>query len=579
MIKKSNNRALSLAIAMLMLMTAFAVVATGTVTAAQSGDYTYTVNGSVATVTGYTGTGGTITIPSTLGGYTVGAIGEAFHNNKNVVSVTIPNSVTTIGDAAFDQCQLLSSAVLGTGVTSIGNYSFDSDGYLVSVNLPSSLTSIGTAAFADTAISAVNIPSGVTSIGLGAFYRTTSLWSINVDPANLNYASVDGVLYNKTMTTLIEFPYRGGGYLIPNGVVTIATNAFATCPLFSVTLPNSVTTISDGAFSGCTYMSRVNIGSGVTSIGNNSFWLDPALYSVTFYGLVAPTYVSSSWLTGTALNITGHANSGSDFPAAGNVWNGLTMGAVISATPVVPGAPTGNLNIGGYAGYITLSWIPPVDVGNPVYTQFNIYRSTTSGSYGDPIGNVGASTLSYNDTTPTPGTLYYYVVKAVNTAGPGTASSEGEGQASASTGSALPSAPQGLVITNGNNQVTLSWSAPTNAGSPSFTRYDIYRGATASTLGTTPIGNVAAGTTTYVDSTAANNNTYVYVVKAVNSAGSGPISIYASGNPSSSASSNTGTTNNNDGAMIGIVVIIVLVVVVVLFLFMRNKRNKNTPPK
>jgi len=158
----------------------------------------------------------------------------------------------------------------------------------------------------------------------------------------------------------------------------------------------------------------------------------------------------------------------------------------------------------------------------------------TSGSYGAPIGNVGASTLSYNDTTATPGTLYYYVVKAVNTAGPGPASSEGEGQASASTGSAVPSAPQNLAASSGNGFVQLTWSAPTNTGNPTLTSYDIYRGPSADSIGTTPIGTVAAGTLTYNDTYVTNGQTYVYAVKAMNTVGSSAASDTATATPSAS---------------------------------------------
>jgi len=319
----------------------------------------------------------------------------------------------------------------------------------------------------------------------------------------------------------------------------------------------------------------VTMGSGVTSIGNSSFAGCISLYSITFTGQVAPTYLGTNWILSTKSNLTGHALASSNFPAPGNVWNGLTMGAVISTTPTVPGAPI-SLLVSGFQGYIILTWAGPTDVGNPAYTEFDVYRSTTLGSNGASIGSTPANIMTYNDTAPTTGTRYYYVVKAVNTAGPGPASPVGEGQSSAPiSGAQAPSAIQNLVVTNGNNSVTLSWSAPSNSGSPSFTRYDIYRGATAGTIGNTPIGSVAAGTTTYTDTTAVNNNTYAYVVKAVNTAGSSPSSNSVQGSPSASATGNDNTGNNgsNTGLLLAVIVIVILVVVG-LFLYMRMRKKK-----
>src|SRR5450756_2445529 len=98
--------------------------------AATDGDYQYTVAGGNATITGYTGSGGVIVIPATLG-----------------TSPTYP--VTSIGDSAFNSTQghLLTSVTIPVSVTSIGNFAFAGCTGLTSVTIPSSVTSIGNDAF------------------------------------------------------------------------------------------------------------------------------------------------------------------------------------------------------------------------------------------------------------------------------------------------------------------------------------------------------------------------------------------------------------------------------------------------
>lgn len=274
---------------LLVLSGVFLIAATNTVAAAQEGDYTYIVSGSplVATITGYTGIGGYITIPSTLGGYPTAAIGEnAFFYCTALDYVTIPSSVTTIGVAAFEYCTSLASVTIPNGVTTIGELAFNSCGALISVTIPSS----------------------VTYIGNRTFNGCTSLVATNVDPGNPNYASIDGVLYDKAIATLIRHPSGKAG---------------------AFTVPNSITSIGNDAFDSCSYLTSVNISNSVTFIGDWAFYYCTSLTSITFSGLVAPVIVGANWIYGTDAGIRGHAYVASNFPAPGGNFNGLTMGAVI----------------------------------------------------------------------------------------------------------------------------------------------------------------------------------------------------------------------------------------------------------
>ena len=182
--------------------------------------WTYIVENDGATITASTATGA-VTIPSVLGGYAVEKVGNGNpaifgYGNTSVTSVSIPNSVTSIGDYAF-----------------IGCYG------LTSVSIPDSVTSIGHSAFYDcTALTSVSIPDSVTSIGRSAFYGCTELTSV----------------------------------VIGNGVTSIEDYAFSDCTkLTSVVIGNSVTSIGDYAFSDCTELTSVIIPDSVTSIGGSAF--------------------------------------------------------------------------------------------------------------------------------------------------------------------------------------------------------------------------------------------------------------------------------------------------------------------
>ena len=152
------------------------------------------VNATVAT--GYTFTStGEHTVKYTFKDNT--SIGnQTFYKCKNIVSITIPDSVTSIGNSAFNGCAGLTSVTIGNGVTSIGNEAFSSCSSLTSITIPDSVTSIGNSAFNGCKnLTSVVIPDSVTSIGKEAFAYCSSLSSV----------------------------------VIPSGVTTIGDRAFNSC--------------------------------------------------------------------------------------------------------------------------------------------------------------------------------------------------------------------------------------------------------------------------------------------------------------------------------------------------------------
>jgi len=114
----------------------------------------------------------------------------------------------------------------------------------------------------------------VLSIGNNVFWNCFYLTTIEVDTDNPEYASENGVLFNKTKTTLIKYPQgiTDNFYSIPSSVTTIGNNAFSDCTfLTSVTISNSVTTVGNQAFQNCTGLTSLNIPNSVTSIGSQAF--------------------------------------------------------------------------------------------------------------------------------------------------------------------------------------------------------------------------------------------------------------------------------------------------------------------
>lgn len=197
----------------------------------------------------------------------------AFVCCTSLEKIEFPNTLTTIGDSAFYGCEKLESIELPDSLTTLGGGAFDYCEALKSIKLSAAMTSIPGCAFMYAAIESVTIPAGITEISDFAFGGCPNLKAINVEADNSNYCSVDGVLFNKDKTALMQYPIgkEDAAYTVPDTVTSILGGAFCYAEsLTDITLPDFLTTIEEEAFSG-TKIKSITIPDTVTKINSWTF--------------------------------------------------------------------------------------------------------------------------------------------------------------------------------------------------------------------------------------------------------------------------------------------------------------------
>lgn len=303
------------------------------------GDWDYYLDGSNALVSGYHGTDTDLMIPSDLDGHPVTEIFDQAFASSAFGSVTIPNTVTTIGLAAF-QYSAITSVHFGTSVTTINDWAFDSSG-LSSLMIPDSVTTIGFAAFADTGITSAILGTGVTDIGEAAFAGNGLLTSVTIG----------------------------------DSVKTIGDRAFGDSGLTSVIIPASVTSIGSGAFAGAKTLSTV-------LFKGNAPLASPANTTTGSFGAAGVAVHYASGATGFT-----------------NPWKGYTA-SVAAASPTVSGvSPITGPAAGGTAVTITgtaLTGVTAVNFGTAAATNVVV----TSPSQVTATAPAGTGTVHVTVTTP-----------------------------------------------------------------------------------------------------------------------------------------------------------------------------------
>ena len=340
------------------------------------GLFTYTDNGTTVTITGYPQTAtGAVEIPASINGKLVTHIGSgAFKDCSSLTSVTIPDSVTHIGDnggpGSFQRCTSLASVTIPEGVVSLEYSTFSSCTSLTNITIPNSVTYIGDAVFTGSGLTSVTIGNGVTSIGQWAFSCRdltsvtipdsvteikeeafawcTSLINVTIGSGVTTLAprmfaecsSLEKVIIPNSITTIGNSAFFTctslASITIPEGVTSIGSMAFGTCfGLTSINIPNSVATIGNGAFYECTSLASVTLPSGLTEIAGGAFLGCSSLGSVFFEGQ-APIMLDVNIFQDTPAGAQAlvKPENAASFGGEGSTWYGLIV--TLDSTPVEP---------------------------------------------------------------------------------------------------------------------------------------------------------------------------------------------------------------------------------------------------
>ncbi len=257
---------------------------------------------------GYVGTETQLTLPESINGNNYGIDSSAFRGCSGLTSVTIGNSVTSIGSYAFEYCSGLTSVTIGNSVESIGESAFKYCDGLTSVTIGNSVESIGESAFKYCdGLTSVTIGNSVESIGDYAFYACSGLTSIVIPDSvtSIGYSAFGGCSRLQSIT--LPFVGRsaadtyGGytlfGYIFGSNEYTGGTKteqhytSYSDAVTYYIPASLMIVTITGGnicygAFYNCSGLTSVTIGNGVTSIGESAFYGCSGLTKVNYTGTI-----------------------------------------------------------------------------------------------------------------------------------------------------------------------------------------------------------------------------------------------------------------------------------------------------
>ena len=278
-------------------------------------------------------------------------------NGSLVTDITVPNRV---GSWCFGRYNYLKSVIFEDGATSASQASFSDCANLTSVTFSDTVKTIGISAFSNCiSLTEINLPKSITSISSAPFGNCKNLTIINIDESNENYASLDGVLYNKDFTKLVAYPPgKEGQYNMPNTVSYIPSDAFSNCKgLTDITISENLTSLTSGSFWGCSGLTEVILPVNVNNIAQSVFRNCNNLKSIYILNSSCRIYNSDSIYSNTV--IYGHPNSTAQsyaekynrtfIPLCIDGTKNHTFEVTTTATCTTDGLTTYSCNVCGYS--------------------------------------------------------------------------------------------------------------------------------------------------------------------------------------------------------------------------------------
>lgn len=246
------------------------------------GSLSYYIEDNCAIAYAFDGSTYSVTVPAEVYGYKVTSIGKVF-SGSGVSYVTLPDTITRIGEGAFRDCKNLSNVTFSDTLTEIGDYAF-SGSRLSYVTIPSSVKAIGKSAYSSCRyLRAVTFENGVETIGESAF---------------ANCYDVTKIVLPDSVKSIGNSAFSGCTRLssvkLPSGITSVGKSTFYGCTsLSNISLPESVTHIGDTAFYNCNFKNDFVIPANVTNIGKMAFASCYAMETVTLSDKIETVYADS----------------------------------------------------------------------------------------------------------------------------------------------------------------------------------------------------------------------------------------------------------------------------------------------
>ncbi|MGN0106182.1 MAG: leucine-rich repeat domain-containing protein, partial [Hominilimicola sp.] len=325
----------------------------------------FTFDSSTGTITKYNGSGEAIVVPSSIGGIDVKNIGYY--------------SGVTYTDGVF-YCANITSVIISEGIESIGTNAFSYCTKLKTITLPNSIKKMASRTFGHCKLmKSATIPPLAEQIYTDTFYPCDSLKAIIVSNDNAYYASVDGVLFNKDITTILKYPQgRQGSYTIPDTVNTIKSSTFSNSyKLTEIIIPSSVVTIGSNAFFQCSGLTYIDIPNGVEKVESLAFQSCHNVKSISIPQSVKSIYGNTFYGCSSLTNISVDANNEKYTSVNGVLYN-KDITKIIS-----------------YPNGLTGDYIIPDSVTEIGSSAFMSCRNLTSIVIPNSVTSIGSSAFKY----------------------------------------------------------------------------------------------------------------------------------------------------------------------------------------